>query len=484
MNYNLAFSCDRKSNFNLLEIIIKKNINLSLIFAEENDLVKKKFDEKVKIISKKKLLKNYFVRNKKITIPAKFLNYLNENYWIYLQVLDRNRNFFEDIKTDKEKFINICLNCYSLFLENNVNSIFFSSTPHFAIEVCIYLVSKYLENKIFILRRTDFKNKYFLSNSIELIEKNLYKNKISSDFKTDLENESFFIKKSKKKDVQKFTYINSFFDFIIFSFNILKIFIFKPSLLFSNSSFELEEKKNRFGTCKLLFEKNINDLRYKLFYLKHSTQINFEKNYVYFPLHLSPERSTEPEGLIYHDQFLVIKILSKLLPKNWYVYVKEHPNQFQKTYIPDLRKKYVRKLKDIENINMFNNVIICKINSDTEKLIKNSKIVATITGSSGWEALKMNKPTLNFAKTWYSNCDSCFSVNDINDDLFDQIYEFIKLKNQNVIKNDVENFLNSINNYLFDYPSDSFYEEKEIKENLLNTKNNDYSKFVQQIEKI
>ncbi len=50
--------------------------------------------------------------------------------------------------------------------------------------------------------------------------------------------------------------------------------------------------------------------------------------YVYFPLHYEPERTTNPDGGIFHDQFLTIVFLRKMIPDNIDIIIKEHPSQF------------------------------------------------------------------------------------------------------------------------------------------------------------
>ena len=80
-------------------------------------------------------------------------------------------------------------------------------------------------------------------------------------------------------------------------------------------------------------------------------------------------------------------------------------------------------------------------------MIKNSLGVATITGSVGWETLKMNKPIITFGYPWYSFCGSNFHFD--NSTVYEEILNFINVKTKHVVMQDVKNFLNLIQPYCF-----------------------------------
>lgn len=56
---------------------------------------------------------------------------------------------------------------------------------------------------------------------------------------------------------------------------------------------------------------------------KYSRKIDLNLKYVYFPLHLQPEMTTSVLGGIYSDQVLAIERLAKIIPSDWYIYVKK-----------------------------------------------------------------------------------------------------------------------------------------------------------------
>lgn len=134
---------------------------------------------------------------------------------------------------------------------------------------------------------------------------------------------------------------------------------------------------------KYLYNSNYN----KLF----KDKIREDEKFVYFPIHLQPEMTTSTLGGIYNDQILVIEKIRKIIPDDWYIYIKENPLQ---TY--QWRDKYFfLRLKGFENIRFMSK------ETNTYELINKSQFVATITGTAGFEAISGGKPALTFGRAWY-----------------------------------------------------------------------------------
>lgn len=112
---------------------------------------------------------------------------------------------------------------------------------------------------------------------------------------------------------------------------------------------------------------------------------------IYFPLHLQPELTTSLMGEVYTDQCLAISALAAFLKSQgraFTVFVKENPKQAleQRQFLPLLQS---------DDIVMIDRVV------PSERLINECDIVATISGTAGWEAVKSGKPALIFGTTWY-----------------------------------------------------------------------------------
>lgn len=127
-------------------------------------------------------------------------------------------------------------------------------------------------------------------------------------------------------------------------------------------------------------------------------QPDLNTNFIYVPLHLQPEMTTSSLGGEFVDQALLIETLSKLLPKGWKIYVKENPKQ----------SCYDRPPRFFERINNLTNVLFVPADTDTNELSAKARIVATVSGVAGWEAIKLGTPALIFGVTWYASMPGVF----------------------------------------------------------------------------
>ena len=149
-------------------------------------------------------------------------------------------------------------------------------------------------------------------------------------------------------------------------------------------------------------------------YKKITEKFVLPKSYILFPLHYQPERTTLPEGGIFHNQIYALKLLLKSLPKNMVVVAKEHPSTFSNM----CHWKYRWPEYYFED----KNLIWAPINLESGNLIKKSKIVASINGSVCFEALLLKKKVVFFA-------DNIFK-------LFPNVHLYSNIKNLNIFLSD------------------------------------------------
>ena len=144
-----------------------------------------------------------------------------------------------------------------------------------------------------------------------------------------------------------------------------------------------------------------NPIKHFLFYLRVAVkrQFLFRKNtyfetpnkndtYVYMPLHLIPESTTFIKAPFYINELSIIEQVSKSLPINWKLYVKEHQAMVGE-----------RNLSFYNAVKKFPNVKLVKFNyyDDPKPWIQNAKGVVAISGTGAYEAAMLGKQSIVFA---------------------------------------------------------------------------------------
>lgn len=203
------------------------------------------------------------------------------------------------------------------------------------------------------------------------------------------------------------------------------------SVIFYNEKNNIKEILNKYLTRAKIYLKRqeykviLNKVRYLFFtrletrgFLKKVEKLeevaDLNKSYYYFALHLQPEATTLPNGGIYAEQILAIRILSKLLPDNTYLYVKEHPSYWiQKGRLESVYES--RNFQFYKEIKGLRNVKFIKHTYSSQELLEKCRAVVTITGTVGFEALFLGKPVLIFGHTFYEHYPYAFPVKTIDD---------------------------------------------------------------------
>ena len=112
--------------------------------------------------------------------------------------------------------------------------------------------------------------------------------------------------------------------------------------------------------------------------------------YAYYPLHVEPEIALSLFGREYLNQIELIRNIAKSLPLTWKLVVKDHPAGVGRRNIG-----YYKKLLEIPNVILVSHYV------DSTAVIKNTKMVFTVSGFSGFEAILEKKPVITFGKTFY-----------------------------------------------------------------------------------
>lgn len=167
--------------------------------------------------------------------------------------------------------------------------------------------------------------------------------------------------------------------------------------LFTKNPFELVFVKMRKGFFGLIidsFDSNIFD------------QPCASDQFYLFPLHMQPEASTLVLGSDYINQIETIRRISKVIPIDSFLYVKEHKSALGQNNI-----KFYCDLTKIPNVKLISHKV------DTFKLIEMSKGIITISSTVGLEGLLLRKPVFTIGKVFYNASNLsiyCKSINELN----------------------------------------------------------------------
>ena len=108
-------------------------------------------------------------------------------------------------------------------------------------------------------------------------------------------------------------------------------------------------------------------------------------------MHLQPEATTSFQSGIYVDQVLAIERLAKLLPPDWYIYVKENPSQ----------NEYMRGELFFKRLHLLPQIKYIDKKVPSAMLLQHCQFCATINGTASFESLCGGKATLIFGRIWW-----------------------------------------------------------------------------------
>lgn len=138
----------------------------------------------------------------------------------------------------------------------------------------------------------------------------------------------------------------------------------------------------------------------KIYNKKYAQKADYTKKYIYVALHYQPELTTCPMAGEYVNQDLIIELLDFYLPKDTYIYVKEHPKQT----LVCRSEKFYQKFYERNRVRFINT------NENSMQLVDNALFVVTCTGTVGYESLLRDKPVIIFGNSFYQFAPGCFAI--------------------------------------------------------------------------
>ncbi len=126
--------------------------------------------------------------------------------------------------------------------------------------------------------------------------------------------------------------------------------------------------------------------------LRRSTRPTLpEEPFFYYPLHYEPESSIDVFSPFAPNQLQAIEWTASSLPAGYSLVVKEHPNM----PIGARPLGYYRRLSGIPRVRLL------PVGADSYEILKRCSGVATLAGTTGFEALCFGKPVLMFGHAFF-----------------------------------------------------------------------------------
>ena len=181
--------------------------------------------------------------------------------------------------------------------------------------------------------------------------------------------------------------------------------------MFTRSPFELTGIKLK----KMILSKIINFRHDSIF-----EKVDYSERYFIYPIHMQPEASTLVQSPFHIDQKAAIINISRLLPLNTILYVKEHRSALGKQSL-----EFYRELKQHPNIKLIS------YRENMFELINNCVGTINLTSTVGLESLFFKKPSIVLGDVFYNNTGLTFRVNS-----FHELGKVVETVNQDGFKVD------------------------------------------------
>ena len=289
-----------------------------------------------------------------------------------------------------------------------------------------------------ILTPSRFLNKYYIDdgnvkldltqtgNSDDGIDLNSYHQKFNKTFET-----KNFLKKFQSS---KISLLKAFFVYIFSDNNNLKTHYtyFGRNKINVLSNFLANSWKSK--TRKNFIDKNL------------KMDVILDQKYIYFPLHMEPERTLLIDAPFHTNQLDIIKNLAKSIPINYKLFVKEHPSMAHREW---------RDVSFYKEILSLPNVVLIHPSFPSDDLIKQSSLVIAITGTASFDAIFYNIPSITLTKTDFSSLDFVTHC-----DSWDKLPNLIKKSLiQKIDKKMLSPYLHFIEQHCFDFEMYPFLQE-------------------------
>lgn len=352
------------------------------------------------------------------------------DYYNFGKILDRAdvNSMLSFAERNHLLFAHLCF-WHDLLIKNAIEIIIFSNTPHTPDSYGLFISAKMLKIKMISINVTPFPGLVYLTepHTERILIGTSRKDEANETYNTiDEFNSSFFLRpdaelwymktqREQEKTGFRWQRIK----------NALKKNLTRPRKRQKPYKLTTSEKKYRSikrhdgfydGSSKsalseLLVKAKWSYFRHRLERELRSCEVSgIPEKFLYFPLHYQPEATTAPGAGFFSDQHVLVDLISKYLPEDVFLVLKEHPTQLYRNSwgISGRSIGYWKK------ISRNNKVILVSRNESSKELIEKSIGVITATGTAGYEAILQGKTALVFGKPWYLQHPRAIETNFVN----------------------------------------------------------------------
>ena len=427
---------------------IKDNFDCELFSIIDITNRPKEFFENQKIVKfKKKWFYHDHIKKTKDELDLKYLETFEKKYAINLWLLASNERIFflfnEFYKFEKEEVLKILEQECKLF-ENILDEVkpdcVILPNPVFHHYYLFYLICKAKNIPILLVQMTRIANRCIISNKTESIGYNGEKSLKKRSFEEILQfrNQYNFYNQSEKF---RSRFLSSKSDLL------------KSALKFLTSeNSNIKTHYTYYGRTKLKvlvkYIKNSLKAKIRKSYIDNNLikEVNFEKPFIFFPLHIEQEHSLLNVAQFYINQIEVIKNIAKSLPIGYDLVVKEHPLMVTREW---------RKITDYKILKSIPNVKLLHTSVSPTDILKKCSMVVTISGTAAFEAGFYKKPAIVFSDTAFSSLSWIKRL-----ESFEDLPQTIKkLLDSKMHFEDLNDYIDYIDKNAFEYDHNNFVQD-------------------------
>jgi hypothetical protein len=370
------------------------------------------------------------------SLSEDFLQRMSECEITFMRQSDRFSFYPVSASVRRRIYQALLCHCLDVFTTCRPDRIIFADSPHVGFDTVLYFVARDMRIETLFVERTH------INNASLLISDYLCKPSIPQDFLSQLSPEALIQKFQRSKFANALESASESRSLESIKKKHIQLETAEAQVDRSVKRFRLAVKRIRRGARRIIghsrFRKNrysramvFNSIRsieeiakahheyarhkdaLRTIYNRRSTaDPDLKKPFVFFPLHMQPEKTTSAFGGYFEDQYLAIKIISDSLPKDYTIYVKEHPAQLVSGRLENM---LYRDEAYYDLICRIPKVVLLSMGCSYQDLMSRSCFNATITGSVGWESMLQGKPVLIFGNSWYAECSACFQVSSVEE---------------------------------------------------------------------